>query len=412
MVKVSVIIPVYKVEAYLPACMDSVLGQTLRDIEVICIDDASPDNCPAILDAYAAKDPRVKVIHLPENHQQGYARNRGIETAEGKYLYFLDSDDMITPDALEKLSACADRDELDSIFFDSEAIFESEELRKKNAAGYQGRRQGLYEDKVYTGRELYDAFIWQREWNCYVQREFWRREFILENDVRFPEATEHEDEFFPFKGVLLAKRVRYMPEAFFLRRYRENSVMTRAPHPKDFHGYFVTFCLMVDFVEDHGIFGHSIDVNVVHMYERMSMFYSLFVRQGGGEDWFKTEDQKARYRFYTYARKIGIYSKERLRGAKIDYPEGTRFWIYGAGVIGSRAYELLLAGNYVVEGFLVTKKGNNPDILFGRKVLEIADAEVKDDQVVMLAANGYFQDQMKAVAEEKGWRYCFYPVGR
>ena len=92
---VSVIIPVYNTEKYLPECLNSVLSQTLRDIEVICIDDASPDNCGKILDEYAQRDSRVKVIHLPENHRQGYGRNRGIERSSGEYLYFLDSDDMI-----------------------------------------------------------------------------------------------------------------------------------------------------------------------------------------------------------------------------------------------------------------------------------------------------------------------------
>ena len=102
MPRVSVVIPVYKVEKYLPACLDSVLSQSLQDIEVICIDDASPDRCPEMLDEYAGKDARVRVLHLPENHQQGYGRNRGTEMAKGKYVYFLDSDDMITPEAMEE----------------------------------------------------------------------------------------------------------------------------------------------------------------------------------------------------------------------------------------------------------------------------------------------------------------------
>ena len=122
MIKVSVVIPVYNVEKYLPACLDSVLSQSLREIEVICIDDASPDRSGEILDDYAARDARVRVLHLTENHMQGYGRNRGIEMAEGKYIYLLDSDDMITPDAMEKLCDLADRDVLDGIFFDSQVI--------------------------------------------------------------------------------------------------------------------------------------------------------------------------------------------------------------------------------------------------------------------------------------------------
>ena len=105
MSKVSVIIPVYKTEAYLPECLDSVLSQTLGDLEVICIDDCSPDRSGEILDAYARRDGRVQVIHLPENRRQGYGRNRGLERATGEYVYFLDSDDMIEPQALEAIAS-------------------------------------------------------------------------------------------------------------------------------------------------------------------------------------------------------------------------------------------------------------------------------------------------------------------
>ena len=98
---VSVVIPVYNVEQYLHACLNSVLAQTLQDIEVICVDDASPDSCPQILDEYAERDPRVTVIHLAKNSQQAFARNRGMEIAGGKYLYLLDSDDLIEPETLE-----------------------------------------------------------------------------------------------------------------------------------------------------------------------------------------------------------------------------------------------------------------------------------------------------------------------
>ena len=147
MIKVSIVIPVYKVEKYLPACLDSVLSQSLQDIEVICIDDASPDRCPEMLDEYAARDARVRVLHLPENHQQGYGRNRGTEMARGKYVYFLDSDDMITPEALEELYALAEKDRLDCIYFDSQVIFANKELETKNATYITGRT-GQYDNRV------------------------------------------------------------------------------------------------------------------------------------------------------------------------------------------------------------------------------------------------------------------------
>ena len=157
MIKVSIIIPVYNVEKYLPACLDSVLGQSLQELECICIDDASPDHCGEILDKYAARDSRISVLHLSENRKQGYARNRGLEKAEGEYVYFLDSDDMVSPNAMEELYLLAKQDNLDGVFFDSKVLVESEDLARF-AANYIKIREGNYPDEVMDGSVLLDLF--------------------------------------------------------------------------------------------------------------------------------------------------------------------------------------------------------------------------------------------------------------
>ena len=99
---ISVIVPVYKVEKYLRRCVDSIINQTYKNLEIILVDDGSPDNCPAICDEYAKKDYRIKVIHK-ENGGLSSARNAGLDIADGKYLGFVDSDDYIAPEMYEKL---------------------------------------------------------------------------------------------------------------------------------------------------------------------------------------------------------------------------------------------------------------------------------------------------------------------
>ncbi|MDY5410807.1 MAG: glycosyltransferase family 2 protein [Gemmiger sp.] len=101
MPKISVIIPVYKVERYLDACVASVAGQTYADLEIILVDDGSPDNCPALCDAWAKKDARIKVIHRP-NGGLSAARNSGLDIAVGEFIAFVDSDDRLEPDVLQK----------------------------------------------------------------------------------------------------------------------------------------------------------------------------------------------------------------------------------------------------------------------------------------------------------------------
>ena len=116
MAKVSFIVPVYNVECYLRASLDSALVQTLTDIEVICVNDGSTDGSAGILDEYAARDARIKVV-TQANAGLSAARNAGLRVVTGRYLLFLDSDDLLSPDAAAKLVAKADAEFLDVLFY-------------------------------------------------------------------------------------------------------------------------------------------------------------------------------------------------------------------------------------------------------------------------------------------------------
>ena len=114
MARISVVIPVYKVEAYLKRCVDSVLAQTLQDLQIILVDDGSPDNCPRMCDDYARQDSRIRVIHK-ENGGLASARNAGMKIATGKWLFFLDSDDWLEPDGLESLCNVGEQHQVDFV---------------------------------------------------------------------------------------------------------------------------------------------------------------------------------------------------------------------------------------------------------------------------------------------------------
>ena len=103
-IKISIIVPVFNVEKYLCFCVDSLLNQTFKDIEIILVDDGSPDSCPQMCEDYAQKDKRVKVIHK-QNSGLGYARNSGLDIAKGEFVSFIDSDDYISLDMYEKMYA-------------------------------------------------------------------------------------------------------------------------------------------------------------------------------------------------------------------------------------------------------------------------------------------------------------------
>ena len=131
--KISVIIPVYNVEKYLAQCLDSVIAQSLREIEIICVNDGSKDGSRDILTAYAEKDKRILVLDKA-NGGLSSARNAGFNVASGKYILFLDSDDFLyASDVLSALYQKAEDNFLEQLFFDAEVVFESEDVKKQNS---------------------------------------------------------------------------------------------------------------------------------------------------------------------------------------------------------------------------------------------------------------------------------------
>ena len=121
--KVSIIVPVYNVELYLDRCIQSLVNQTLKDIEIILVDDGSPDNCPCLCDGYARNDSRIRVIHK-QNEGLGYARNSGLEVATGDYVTFCDSDDCVSVNTYEYCYGIAIKENLDIVRFKEERFLD------------------------------------------------------------------------------------------------------------------------------------------------------------------------------------------------------------------------------------------------------------------------------------------------
>ena len=407
MCTVSVIIPVYNVEKYLPACLDSVLGQTLRDLEVICIDDRSPDRCGEILDRYAARDGRIRVIHMPENHGQGYGRNRGLERACGKYVYFLDSDDMIEPEAMEELSALADRDGLDAVFFDNTDLFEDEELKKIYTPPLP--RTGTYRDGVYVGSDLLDDFIRQNEWTCYPQRTFWRRSFLLEEGILYPENVKHEDEYFAFAGILAAGRTRYVRKRYFILRTRPGSVMTGGMSAKDLHGYLMNFYYMNRFVAGRGADTFGAQKNILRMLERATTLYAGMKDGCDLGEAFAGEPDRTVFRcFLSMMRdKSCEYALDR---EVLDVIRRCRtVYIYGIRFTGQRFCEKLEnLGDILIGGFLVKDPEGGPRVVRGRNVWGIDEVEIPEDAVVVAAVKQVFWEETRAMLEARNIRCVFH----
>lgn len=380
MIKVSVIIPVYNVEKYLDECLHSVMNQTLKEIEIICVDDKSPDNCPRMLDEYAKKDSRIRVIHNKENRRQGFARNRGMDIARGKYLYFLDSDDMIVENALEELYALAERDSLDAVFFDCSVIYEDESLKKVFVPEII-ERKGSYRDIVYDGQHLFEAFTWNSEWTCYPQRIFWNRDFIQREGIAYLEDVEHEDEYFAFAGILAAKRARYIRKNYFILRIRPNSVMTVPRKPRNYHGYLMNMYYMCKYYVERKLDSKAARFNIAKMHYMVDYLKELLQEKEDLTEWFKSDFDKTIYMFYNPPKFKGeeLYDIDALSNYR-------RIYIYGAGQIGKRVYDQLHeTEDLVIRAFLVSDMDGSPRSYKGVEIMQFDPASIGKDELVILA---------------------------
>ena len=175
MSKVTVLVAVYNAEAWLPRCLDSLLAQTLPDIQIVCIDDASTDHSLQLLQQYAERDARIEVIVLGENHGQAFARNQGLKKAKGEYVCFLDADDWLSPDALASAVAVFEsHSETDSVLFQVDIV---------NPDGIE--RLPLPEFEVLTGHE---AFLKSIDWQLhgiYMVRTALHQRFPYDDSCRW-----------------------------------------------------------------------------------------------------------------------------------------------------------------------------------------------------------------------------------
>lgn len=213
----SIIIPVYNVERYLRACLDSVIAQTFTDWEAVCINDGSTDGSDAILEEFTARDGRIKTITQP-NRGLSAARNAGLDAAKGSFILFLDSDDWLEPSALEVLSG--NLKEADMICFSGRRFFESEGrflpsdqfVRKHYSSGMD-----YYNDNALQHRDF--AFV------CVVLR-LYKRSFLVDNNLRFKEGILHEDDLFTPQVCYFAQGVSVIDKCLYNYRVRANSITT------------------------------------------------------------------------------------------------------------------------------------------------------------------------------------------
>ena len=324
--KITVVLPVYNVEKYLPECLDSVINQTMDDIEIICIDDGSTDNSLEVLKKYQNKDNRIKIFSFT-NKGLGPARNRGIDRAHGEYVAFVDTDDWLEIDFCEKIYESAKNTNSDIVLFN--AVEEYETHQKERI---------YFKDGIIENPK---DFVFDFKWNSsFVLNNYFtawsklhRTEFLKENDIRFP-STLFEDIEFQVESFLKAKRMSYNPTIFYhYRKENPESIMNSLKDDE-------CFCIfgIIDSVENH--------IRNLGVYERFKIdFIRLKIRQF-----------KEKFSSTTLLFKVEFFKKIKMEFIKMGLNEDLLRKLPGDLV---KFYKDILSAKSYVEFYQITDNFNN-----------------------------------------------------
>lgn len=441
MAKVSVIVPVYNVEQYLKECLDSIQVQTLKDIEIICIDDGSTDLSVQILDEYAQKDGRFRVVHKA-NEGYGKAMNVGISMATAPYVGIVESDDKIEPDMYEKLYMIIEEKQVDVIKADYYEFYQGCEgtvieqhiplINEGRIRHYiQADRRlvteilGLY-NTAFNIREHEEAFLFEKyTWSGLYNRKFLEENHIVHNET--PGAS-YQDNGFWFQTMVKAKYIYFINQAFY--HYRIDNLNS------SIHSKAKVFAVCNEFDFIRGILSRMGEEG--KRFYKWASYFELVDCISNisrvGDEYKEPLTKRIKEEFTGAVNRGEIYvdmyanhwrsdlfgiildyknyaEKEKKRINKIDHVlnQYNVIIIYGAGIVGQRAYRVLGEGrrNIKIKYFAVTEREGNPERLFGIPVKMIDELQrYKETALVIIAVGKKYIEKVETLLSKQMFSHC------
>lgn len=405
-IEISVIVPVYNAEAYLKECLDSIFSQEFSEFEVICVDNCSTDRSKELLQLYEADYPEMRIINNSQNRGVSYSRNVGISNAKGKYLLFVDADDMLKANAFSILFPIAEKQQTDILFFDSSIYAEDIVYRQ------EWDRINRYSNKkmVLKGPVFFKRMIEDKKYTTVVWGQLIKRDFLIRNQLMFINDLLHEDILFTFMELMIAKRVSTCDKKLYIYRRHSNSLSTTF-RPLDAHSVFLSMTKIMQYWNDNTENLQGIH-EAIRDYEKhlFRIFISCMKRCKDIDDF--TLGTPADQFLYSILTSKNVQTYIELTDEQFVQLEAAKhIYIYGAGTYGIEAHELLVARDLQTEAFLVTEKVNNPDTIDGVRVIKIDDAVLENSDIVIIAASvGKVDDIIKSIQEHGHHNYMIpYP---
>ena len=317
--KVSVIVPVFNSEDLLGNCLESIENQSLKDIEIICVDDGSSDGSFDILNQFSSKDARFK-IYQQENSGAGSARNKGIEESCGEYILFVDSDDYIESETCEMLYEQANRLDCDLILFNSMRHFSNDRnlalihFKKNDEINYQIRvfDYEYFRDRIFDGEY---GVIWNK---------LYKSSFIRDNNITFPKHKIYNDVEFHIKTTLLAKKISYVDGTF----YHYN----RSGHASLQTSFVKTSNAMVFFDVLYGLVDFLVEVDMFDEFRKEFVNFTIFELRNK----LKSIDEDSKQEFFEKTKEF-YYSLELSSDEVNSIPY--EYFMHFIFVVNSKDYE-------------------------------------------------------------------------
>lgn len=400
MVKVSVIVPVYNTESMLENCIESLLAQTLKEIEIIFIDDKSTDSSLNILYKFQKKDRRIHIICNEENIGAALSRNRGLDIAKGKYIQFVDSDDYLELDALENLYILSEQN-------NSEMCYLGMHLHIENDISEIGLREGIvgnYLD-VYNGRKIIGEFVQNNDFFLYLWSVFYKSSFIKENGLRYKKLPLGQGGDFILRALCFAEKVIVCPEKYYHYRIHEKSI-SRGSNAKIklLIGQITQY---IDILQYYSLHEDAVELQVFleDQYKKIAGGILNLSAQDKQDVEDGLETAFAKYIFHILQQETKIYGIEFSEEAVTRIQQKSHVIIYGAGYASKEIIELLQQYGIEIVGFAVTKRKEGQMNMYGHHIYEIQELkEYKDDAIVLIAANKVYNQEIQGTLEKYGFR--------
>lgn len=403
---ISIIVPVYNVESYLDACIESILKQSYKDFEVICVNDGSTDSSLKILNKWKKLDSRI-IVFDQKNQGLSVARNQGIERATGKYICFVDSDDMLVEDALKCMYQAACHNNVQIVGYETAPLlYENDSLKNDPNKDEYYRIKHDYQG-IRLGRELLVEFIEQGDFVESAWLMLINRDWLNQEQIRFVPGAYYEDSAFALEVYFKAEKVMHVKNKLYIYRVRENSIMTQKftfDHLK-WRVWQFTECLRHMFVSAE----NEREKNAIAKYARQIMSNIIFIyNELDEEDRAKIGQLAAIDRLMVDT--LGLDESRTINknlayeGLMTEINQRKNIVLYGAGVVGNKIYKLLKLKNihHKIMGYAVS---NHQDISYKNGIVVKKIDEYNSCNVdLLLISSCNYHSEMITQARKIGFK--------